>query len=62
MSLSYLIDPNIQIQDKNGVNNTDGYVMVYYSGTDDIAVTYRNFAGALNPEQIRLDNNGRAVT
>lgn len=59
--LSYLIDPNIQIQDKNGVNNTNGTIKVYYSGTDDIAVTYRNFDGAVNPAVISLDNNGRAV-
>lgn len=61
MSLNYLIDPNMQFQDRNGVNNVAGFLRVYYEGTDDRATTYKDFIGTLNPADIPLDNNGRAV-
>lgn len=61
MNLNYLIDPNMQFQDRNGVNNVNGFIRVYIDGTDDFAPTYRNFEGTLNPRDIRIDNNGRCV-
>jgi hypothetical protein len=61
MNLNYLIDPNMQFQDRNGVNNVAGFLRVYYEGTDDRATTYKDFIGTLNPADIPLDNNGRAV-
>lgn len=59
--MAYLFDPNMQIQDRNGRNNVNGFLRVYLYGTDDRATTYRNFDGTLNSADIRLDNNGRAV-
>lgn len=61
MNLNYLIDPNMQFQDRNGVNNVAGFLRVYYEGTDDRATTYKDFNGTMNPADIPLDNNGRAV-
>lgn len=61
MNLNYLIDPNMQFQDRNGVNNVAGFLRVYYEGTDDRATTYKDFIGTLNPADIPLDNDGRAV-
>lgn len=61
MILAYLFEPNMQIQDRNGSNNVNGFLRVYLYGTDDRATTYRNFDGTLNSADIRLDNNGRAV-
>lgn len=61
MNLAYLFDPNKQFQDLKGVNNVAGFLRVYYGGTDDRATTYKNFIGTLNPADIPIDNNGRAV-
>lgn len=61
MALAYLFDPNKQFQDRNGVNNVAGFLRVYYEGTDDRATTYKNFIGTLNPADIPIDNDGRAV-
>ena len=38
-----------------------GHVEVFLVGTDDHAVTYKNFDGVLNGAEIALDANGRAV-
>ena len=61
MNLNYLIDPNMQFQDRNGVNNVAGFLRVYYEGSDDRATTYKDFIGTLNRADIPLDNDGRAV-
>ena len=61
MAFAYVLDPTNQYQNRAGVNNVHGYFKVYLSNTDDIAVTYKDFNGTLNPEQIEIDNNGRAV-
>ena len=61
MALAYVLDPNVQISNRAGVNNVDGWVEVFLSDTDDHAVTYSNFSGTLNPERIVLDNDGRCV-
>ena len=58
---SYLFDPNKQFQDRNGVNNVNGFLRVFLNGTDDRATTYSNFNGTINPSDIPIDNNGRAV-
>lgn len=59
--LGYLVEPNNQFVLPNGSPNVAGIVRVYYAGTDDAAITYRNFNGTRNPADIRLDNNGRAI-
>lgn len=61
MALAYLIDPEIQFSDKSGMLNVAGFLRVYLNGTDDRAVTYKDFNGTLNEADIILDNNGRAV-
>ena len=61
MAFAYVLDPTNQFQNRAGVNNVHGYFKVYISNTDDIAVTYKDFNGTLNPERIDIDNNGRAV-
>ena len=61
MAFAYVLDPTNQYQNRAGVNNVHGYFKVYISNTDDIAVTYKDFNGTLNPERIDIDNNGRAV-
>lgn len=61
MVLAYLLDPNLQYQAPNGVNNVSGFIRVYYDGTNDAAVTYCNFNGTMNNRDIPIDNNGRAV-
>ena len=61
MSLSYLFDPNKQFQDEAGNNDVNGFLRVYIDGTDDIAITYKDFDGTLNQSDIMLDINGRAV-
>lgn len=61
MALAYLIDPQLQISDKSGALNVAGFLRVYLNGTDDRAVTYKDFNGTMNPADIVLDNNGRAV-
>lgn len=57
----YLVDPNKQFQYKNGRNLTSGYLRVFDANTDDPAPTYKNWALSPNPQDITLDDNGRAV-
>lgn len=57
----YLIDPLLGFQTKSGSLNTAGIIRVYDAATDDPAVTYKDFAGTENTQDIRLDDNGRAV-
>lgn len=59
--LSYLTDPNKQFVTKGGAPNVGGFVRVYLANTDDPAKTYCDFNGTMNPQEICLDNNGRAV-
>lgn len=59
--MSYLTDPNKQFVTKGGAPNVGGFVRVYLANTDDPAKTYCDFNGTRNPQEIRLDNNGRAV-
>lgn len=61
MALAYLLDPCIEHQNGAGVNNVSGYFEVFYDQTDDHATVYTNFNGALAPERIVIDNNGRCV-
>lgn len=61
MANQYLFDPNKQFQNKSGTNNVAGFLRVFYNGTDDRAVTYKDFNGTANPVDIPIDNNGRAV-
>lgn len=59
--LGYLVDPQKQFIGKGGVPMAAGHVEVFLVGTDDHAVTYKNFEGVLNGAEIALDANGRAV-
>lgn len=59
--MSYLTDPNKQFSLRNGSPNVAGIVKVFLAGTDDPAPTYCDFNGTRNPQNILLDNNGRAV-
>lgn len=61
MAYQYLFDPNKQFQNVAGTNNVAGFLRVFYNGTDDLAVTYKDFNGTANPADIPIDNNGRAV-
>lgn len=61
MALSYLYPPEIQFQSRAGVNNTAGFLRVFYTQTDDRAPTYSDFGGTLNEADIVLDADGRAV-
>lgn len=61
MANQYLFDPNKQFQNVSGTNNVAGFLRVFYNGTDDRAVTYKDFNGTANPADIPIDNNGRAV-
>ena len=61
MALSYLYPPCVQFQSQAGVNNTAGFLRVFYTQTDDRAVTYSDFGGTENEADIVLDSNGRAV-
>ena len=61
MAFAYVLDPTNQFQNRAGVNNVHGFFKVYLANTDDLAVTYKDFNGTLNPERIDIDNNGRAV-
>lgn len=57
----YLVDPLLGFQTKNGSLNTAGIINVYDAATDDPSVTYKDFVGTRNAQDIRLDDNGRAV-
>lgn len=61
IKLQYLVDPLLGFQTKNGSLNTAGIINVYDAATDDPAVTYKDFVGTRNAQDIRLDDNGRAV-
>lgn len=61
MAFAYLLDPNQQHIDRGGSPNVHGYFKVFLAGTDDIATTYKDFSGTLNPENIPIDLNGRCV-
>ena len=57
-----LFDSNIQFQLKDGSINVGGYLNVYFNVGTVKAVTYKDAdALTVNPFDIELDNNGRAV-
>ena len=58
---AYLVDPNKQYMTKSGTINVAGTLRVYDAATDDIVITYKDFMGTENEEDISLDNNGRAI-
>ena len=58
---AYLIDPEKQFETKSGTLNVAGKLRVFDASTDDPVVTYKDFAGTENEEEIELDNNGRAI-
>lgn len=57
----YLVDPLLGFQTKSGSLNVAGILRVFDAATDDPAVTYCDFSGTENSQDIRLDDNGRAV-
>lgn len=50
-----------QFQAKNGRNLTGGFLRVFLAATDDPADTYSDYNGTRNPDNIVLDDDGRAV-
>lgn len=50
-----------QFQAKDGRNNTGGWLKVFLAGTDDPATTYSDYNFTRNPEEIILDDDGRAT-
>lgn len=61
MALAPLFPEEIQFQAKNGRNLTAGWLNVYLAGTDDVAETFCDYGVTRNPQDIVLDDNGRAV-
>lgn len=61
MALGYLISPALQLEDINGKPLTGGYLNVYVHGTTNRAVTYKDYSGNLNPNDIVLNGKGMAV-
>lgn len=50
-----------QFQAKNGRNLTGGFLRVFLAATDDPADTYSDYNGTRNPDNIVIDDDGRAV-
>jgi len=61
MAFAYLTEPTKQWQSIAGVNAVGGHIKVFLANTDDLATTYSDFSGTLNPAEIPIDNAGRAV-
>lgn len=61
MALGYLISPVLQIENTNGLPLTGGFLRVYLADTTIKAVTYRDFDGNMNPNDVLLDSKGMAV-
>ena len=61
MALGYLISPVLQIENTNGLPLTGGFLRVYLADTTIKAVTYRDFDGNKNPNDVLLDSKGMAV-
>lgn len=61
MALGYLISPALQLEDINGKPLTGGWLNVYVHGTLNHAVTYKDYSGHLNANDIVLNNKGMAV-
>lgn len=61
MALGYLISPVIQTEDTNGKPLTGGWINVFKHGTQIPAVTYKDFHGDMNPNDIVLDNKGMCI-
>ena len=58
----YIIDPMVPFTDGKGKTIKDGFVRVFVAGSSTPVITYRNFDGAANQDQIELDNSGRTKT
>lgn len=61
MVLGYLISPVIQVENTNGKPLTGGWINVYRHGTTIPAVTYKDFHGDMNPQNIYLDHKGMCI-
>lgn len=61
MALGYLISPVIQTEDTNGKPLTGGWINVFKHGTQIPAVTYKDFHGDMNPNDIVLDHKGMCI-
>lgn len=61
MALGYLISPALQLEDINGKPLTGGWLNVYVHGTLNRAVTYKDYSGNLNANDIVLNDKGMAV-
>lgn len=58
----YIIDPFFSFMDEKGKTIKNGSLRVFLAGSSTPAVTYLNWAGAMNEETIQLDNSGRCYT
>lgn len=61
MALGYLISPALQLEDINGLPLVGGYLNVYVHGTTNRAVTYKDYSGNLNANDIVLNDKGMCV-
>lgn len=57
--MNYLL-PIIQIEDSNGNPLAGGKIYVYDHGTENLAITYKDFDGILNTNPVILDSLGHA--
>jgi hypothetical protein len=58
MALGYLISTVIQVEDTDGKPLTGGWINVFEHGTTTPAVTYKDFDGDLNQNNVYLDHKG----
>ena len=58
----YVVDPLLAFTDDKGMTISNGYIKVFLAGTSTGAVTYANYEGATNEEEIQLDNSGRCAS
>ena len=61
-SYGYVVDPLLALTNEKGKTISDGYIRVFFAGSSTPAPTYANYDGALNEENIQLDNSGRCAT
>ena len=59
--LQYLLNPFIQVQDKNGLSIAGAKIYVRDSDTDDLATTYSDFEGTMNTNPVLTDVLGNAT-
>lgn len=61
MTLGYLLNPALQLENADGKPLVSGFIRVYRHGTTEPISTYKDFSGDRNPTDIILNNKGMAV-